>query len=569
MEEVVGKNFGPYKIVAPLGGGGMATVYRGYQPGMDRYVAIKVLPPAYALDSKFVERFRREARTIAKLEHPHILPVHDFGEAQGSLYLVMRLIETGTLHDRMEAGPLPLDEAGKVIAQLADALDYAHSQGVIHRDLKPSNVLIDRRGDCFLADFGIAKLLQESAFTTSGSLLGTPQYVSPEQVFGQPVDHRSDLYALGVMLYQMTAGRLPFEADTAMAMALKHAHEPPLPPRAANPNIPPALETVILRALEKNPDDRFQSGLEFARAVKSALSAMPEPRSTSMPTVIAAPSAPASPQTVAAPPASTSSLAAVPQTVAAPPASTAPLPAGPVTTPVRATRPAPFTLGVIAVIAVAVIIGGGLLTAGLWAGLTWLRSKPVSPSPAGKTSALLEETFSDTALGWELSGKVDRASGRYDTASGEYVIQSANSGQLVAAAAHMPTFKDTLATLETYVAQGTDFKYGLMCRHQADAFSGYAFLVRHPDLVRISRWDDGSENNLAEFSTPAVVAAVGQHIEIAVACVGSDFTLAVNGTQLYEFSDVAYTSGDFALLVESLSDEPAEIRFDKLIVTPR
>jgi len=183
MENIqAGQTIGPYQIIQQIGQGGMATVYKAYQPAMDRFVALKILPRQLAESPEFMGRFRQEARTIARLEHAHILPVHDYGESGSYTYLAMRFVEAGTLKDRLQAGPLRPDEIDRYFMQLADALDYAHAHGVVHRDLKPSNVLLDARGDLFLTDFGIAKLLEtDSRFTGTGALIGTPAYMSPSR----------------------------------------------------------------------------------------------------------------------------------------------------------------------------------------------------------------------------------------------------------------------------------------------------------------------------------------------------------------------------------------------------
>ncbi|MGZ9226345.1 MAG: serine/threonine-protein kinase, partial [Anaerolineales bacterium] len=207
-----GQTLGPYRIINQIGKGGMATVYKAYQPSVDRYVALKVLPSQLAESKEFATRFQQEARIIAKLEHPHILPVFDYGESDGIAYLVMRYLEAGTLKEKMEAGrPLPLNEIDRIFNQLTDALTYAHSHGIVHRDLKPANALIDSYGNIFLTDFGIAKLLESASprLTQTDAIMGTPAYISPEQAQGQPVDQRSDIYSLGIILYEMVTGRVP------------------------------------------------------------------------------------------------------------------------------------------------------------------------------------------------------------------------------------------------------------------------------------------------------------------------------------------------------------------------
>jgi ligand-binding sensor domain-containing protein/tRNA A-37 threonylcarbamoyl transferase component Bud32 len=277
MSEYIGKQLGAYRVVEQIGQGGMATIYKAYQPAMDRYVAVKILPSHFTQDASFTARFTQEARTLARLEHPHILPVHDYGEQEGIAYLVMRYINAGTLKDLIaQRGALSLKEAARIFDQVGRALGYAHSQGVIHRDIKPGNILIDERGDAFLTDFGIAKLVEGTAqFTATGAVVGTPAYMSPEQGMGMPADKRSDIYALGVMLYEMVTGRVPFEAETPLAVLLKHVNAPLPPPRQIKPDLPEAVERVILNALAKSPDDRFQSAEQVAEAFQKAVAGLP------------------------------------------------------------------------------------------------------------------------------------------------------------------------------------------------------------------------------------------------------------------------------------------------------
>lgn len=272
MEDLTGKQLGPYQIIGPLGEGGMAAVYKAFQPSMERVIALKVLPRHYANDPEFTGRFHREARVIANLQHPHILPVFDFGQSDGYTYLAMPFVEGGTLSDRLRHSRLELPEIQRILNQVGDALDYAHAQGIIHRDIKPSNILLDRRNNCLLADFGLARLIENTGFVTqSGGILGTPAYMSPEQGLGEKVDSRSDIYSLGVILYQMVAGRPPFQAETPMAIMVKHIHDPLLPPRHHNPAVPEAVERVILKALAKNPADRYPTAGDMVRALNQAI----------------------------------------------------------------------------------------------------------------------------------------------------------------------------------------------------------------------------------------------------------------------------------------------------------
>lgn len=273
MENLTGKQFGPYKIIAPLGKGGMAAVYKAYQPGMERHVALKVLPQQLATTPEFVGRFQQEAKVLAKLLHPHILPVFDFGESEGYTYIVMPFVERGTLTNLMHGKPLPLSQIANVISQVGDALDYAHSHGVVHRDVKPDNVLVDERGNCLLTDFGIAKILEgTSKFTNIGGVIGTPAYMSPEQGLGLSIDGRSDIYSLGIILYEMTTGRVPFIAETPNAVIFKHIQDPLPLPRVLNPNLPEDVAIVIIKALAKQSEDRFATAGDMVTALQAAVS---------------------------------------------------------------------------------------------------------------------------------------------------------------------------------------------------------------------------------------------------------------------------------------------------------
>jgi len=277
MSGYIGKRLGSYTIVEQVGQGGMATVFKAYQPSMDRYVAVKILPSHFTEDETFVARFTQEARTLARLEHPHILPVHDYGEQEGSTYLVMRYIDAGTLKDLIAGrGPLELNEAARIMGQLGRALGYAHSQGIIHRDIKPTNVLIDEPGNAFLTDFGIAKLVAGTAqFTATGTIVGTPAYMSPEQCMGQTLDHRSDIYSLGIVLYEMLTGGVPFDAETPLAVLMQHVNAPLPLPRQIKLDLPEVVERVILKALAKAPDDRFQTAEEMVETLERAVAGLP------------------------------------------------------------------------------------------------------------------------------------------------------------------------------------------------------------------------------------------------------------------------------------------------------
>jgi serine/threonine-protein kinase len=270
-----GRKIGQYEILEPLGKGGMASVYRAYQTNLDREVAIKVMAERYNTDPAFVERFRREARSIARLRHPNILTVYDAGNENGLLYLVMELIEGPTLKELLNNQPLALEQAEKIIGQMASALDYAHEAGIIHRDVKPSNVLIDKGERAVLADFGIVKMVNEEnpdnlQLTNTGTGVGTPDYMSPEQAMGEHLDARSDEYSLAVMFYEMMTGRPPFSGDTPIAIVMGHVSKPLPLPTKYNPSISPAIEQVLLKGLAKRPEERYSTTGEFGAAVHEA-----------------------------------------------------------------------------------------------------------------------------------------------------------------------------------------------------------------------------------------------------------------------------------------------------------
>lgn len=268
----IGENIGPYRITEQLGQGGMATVYKAYHAALDRYVALKVLHPAFSEDKTFELRFQREARVVAKLEHPHIVPVYDYAEHEHRPYLVMKFIEGETLKARIGRGPLSSEEIQKVVDSVGSALAYAHKQGILHRDIKPSNVLIATDGTMYLADFGLARIAQAGESTlSSDSIMGTPQYISPEQAMGKKdLDEGTDIYSFGVMLYELVVGQVPFNADTPFSIIHDHIYSPLPMPRAVNPKVPESVERVLLKALSKERADRYDSVDSMARAFKQA-----------------------------------------------------------------------------------------------------------------------------------------------------------------------------------------------------------------------------------------------------------------------------------------------------------
>jgi hypothetical protein len=261
---------GRYELGEVVGQGGMAVVHRALDRTLGREVALKVLRDQYSADPEFVERFEREARAAARLAHPNIVDIYDVGSDDGTHYIVMELVEGENLKSLVRrGGRLPPALVIRFGREIASALDYAHRRGLVHRDVKPQNVLVDADGHTKLTDFGIAQAAEHVSLTQTGIVLGTAQYMAPEQAQGKPIGPATDLYSLGVVLYELATGRLPFEGDSPLTVALRHVQEQPIPPRRLNPSLPPELETVILRAMAKDPGRRYASGAELAQALAS------------------------------------------------------------------------------------------------------------------------------------------------------------------------------------------------------------------------------------------------------------------------------------------------------------
>jgi serine/threonine-protein kinase len=328
-----GSTAGPYRIVEPLGRGGMASVYRAYEPALDRYVALKVLPREFLHDPSFAERFRREAKVIARLEHPNIVPIYafDIEQAEGIPWMAMRLIAGGSLSQLLKREQLGFARSVAILRGVAAALDHAHGKGIVHRDVKPQNVLLDEERRVYLADFGIAKILESpGGLTATGMITGTPQYMAPEQATATNVDRHADIYALGIVAYELFTGHVPFSADTPVAVLMKHIQEPlPLPPPST---VPESLLRPVLRCTSKKPADRWPSAGAFVAALEAGLEAQALPVLADVGPVASPRTAPA-PTLVPSRPASPSVAGATPPAVVSPPPAAA-------TTPRAVARPA-------------------------------------------------------------------------------------------------------------------------------------------------------------------------------------------------------------------------------------
>ena len=403
-DPLIGQRLGEYRLEALLGQGGMARVYRAVDERLRRYAVVKVIDPRFRSDAEYVRRFEREAQSVAQLEHPHIVRLYRFAEQGGWLYMAMQYIEGSDLafvldSYRADGAFIEAPDASRIVREVCEALDYAHSRGVIHRDVKPANIMLNRQGHAILTDFGLALL---TAVGTRGEIFGTPEYLAPEQAISSAkAVPQSDLYAVGVILYEMFTGQLPFKAREPLDVALLHINEPPRPPSELRPEISPALEAVILKALAKKPAERYPTGAALADAVAQALRAQSEA------TLLAAPSRaaqtqasipdrialelssqplPPLPAGLAAPAAQAAERIAPPERLPAPPLQPAFSSPAPAKAPITWDRRAWLYLsGVLAVLLLAGICGLGVGLPALAGALNGSR-KPAA-SPVGGASA--------------------------------------------------------------------------------------------------------------------------------------------------------------------------------------
>jgi len=557
-----GQMLGAYRIINQVGQGGMASVYKAYQPSMDRNVAIKVLPRQLAESKEFAARFQQEARIIARLEHPHILPVFDYGESDGVTYFVMRYLEAGTLKSKMAAGQLSLNEIDRLFTQLADALGYAHSHGVVHRDLKPANALIDEQGNIFLTDFGIAKLLESAAphLTQTDAIMGTPAYISPEQARAQTVDQRSDIYSLGIILYELVTGRVPFTADTPLAVILKHVSDPLPLPSIIKPDIPESIEQVILKALAKEPDDRYATTAEFLAAWKRALQEKETVRHVAERTMLATP----------------------PSTPASRPAQFAPAP--------KAVSKTGSTTGWLVGCGIGACVLLTIMGVVLYASgsqfLSFLNPATATPIPT-QTPTLIPPT--NTAVPTLVPASTGDVLLQDDFSSEDWgtLTDTDNSIEYDGAALRMKIFKKNWFVWSTpngeiyknihmeVTATNNDGEsttaFGLMC-YQQEANSSYYYVAMTPGgEYAIVLAADGKKDvfltNNNQWGASDLIKKNKSSYRVGADCGNGKLTLYVDGKQIDSVADSTYTSGTvgaFTWSGENVTN--ADVFFDDFII---
>ena len=554
--DLVGKTIGQYQIVESIGAGGMATIFKAYQAAIDRYVAIKIIPPYFAEDVTFVKRFLQEAKAIASLEHPHILAVYDFGTYNDLPYLVMRYVDGGTLDDLM---PQSLADARvvEIIGGIADALAYAHRQGVVHRDIKPSNILFDVHGQALLADFGVAKKLVDTGgtqLTSADSIMGTPNYMAPEQASGLPVDGRSDIYALGVVLYELLTGRPPYQGATPLATVLMHVSEPLPPPRSINPHISSALEQVVLKAMEKDPDQRYQTAAEMAQALRQALHSREEAAAEK----------------------------AVPLPPALPPAE-----AKPVWTNRFVQGGVALTVVLLIIIGVIGLAGRGgetdLAETGVTAPLTAATDNtppPPTNTPAAPLepptslldellagSILFREQFGSNERGWFINAFEDET-GRYEAkiVNGRYRL-SREAKESLFMWQELPEveFDDFVLVVEAFpISEGAPFAYGLTFRSNANS-EFYTFEVNNIGAFKVRfRGIEGWQVLVEETPMPAIVPDAPNRLIVKAS--GPALSFYVNGQLATTLEDAHSQSGRIGVLLEVEEGQQGAVEFDDLTV---
>jgi len=559
VTDLEGTTLGRYRVLARLGRGGMADVYKAFQPSLDRYVAIKVLHPSMVDDKEFIGRFQREAKSVAALRHPNIIQVFDYDSQGDTYYMVMEYIDGPTLraaledlHDRREH--VPLDVALRIVSDVGAALSYAHEAGVVHRDVKPANILLERSGRVILTDFGVAKILTGTKVTVTGTVLGTPAYMSPEQGMGEHGDSRSDIYSLGVVLYELSTGRLPFDADTPLAVLLKHVHDPLPLPRQVNPSLPEEVERIILKALAKEPSDRYQAVQDMLAEIATLpTSVVPKALPDGLTTRVLAERLPQAP--------------------------TAPSPTPPAAAGAAPARRRSFALlGGGAVIAIVVCLG--LLIAGgfvLYITGDDILQRVRSVAPAATTATtrgptptvqpgavLFEDDFSDVNSGWD---RFDDGVSGTDYFEGSYRIWAdkpsvdywSNPGRVL---------QDVRISVSAFKAGGPDDNdFGVICRYQ-DTENFYAFLISSDGFYGIEIFEGGERKMIGQnqmLSTPHIHQGQASN-EIIAQCVGDHLSLSVNGEILADVRDATFKAGDVGLIAGTYDEPGVDIRFDDFAV---
>lgn len=549
----------------------MASVYLAHDPNFQRNVAIKLISSSLLDNPTFRERFEREARLIAKIEHPAIVPVYDYGEQDNQLYLVMRYMPGGTLVKKVKQG-LTLDEAIKIISQVAPALDAVHAQGVVHRDLKPGNILLDNFDNAAISDFGIAHLSAATTDLTGSAIIGTPSYMSPEQVRGdEELDGRSDIYALGVILFEMLTGRGPFRANTPMSVALKHLSEPLPSILSFRPDLPFDIERILGKAMAKDREMRYATASEMAHDLQ-AIPVSPEHHAPR-------PSLPATPSGSEIAPTEMETAAESEPELNAPGTSQASkarpsTSASPLSTKAASGRaswgPLQFALAGGAGLALLGLCGL-VVFFGVWAagqGLSGQNQTPIAaPSATVPVSAaaniLFADDFSDPASGWPTIQN-DRGGYGYRQ-DGYHIYVSQINAALWATTNRQDGDAQISVDARPLSATGSGY-YGLLCRIQ-DNDNFYYFVVQNNGDFTIGKYKNAEFQSLTQgWQQNSAIRTGGQSNRLTAECAGNSLRFYANGTLLGEATDTDFASGFNGLVVAALDSQGFEVIFNNFLI---
>lgn len=567
-----------YEIQSELGRGGMAVVYLAYDPNFRRNVAIKVVSGGFQDNSSFRDRFVREARLIASMEHPAIVPVYDYGEQDDQLYLVMRHMPGGALTGKINEGVLTLGYSTWMISQIAPALDAVHSQGIVHRDLKPGNILLDGFGNPAISDFGIAHFTAATSDLTGSAVIGTPSYMSPEQVRADSdLDGRSDVYALGVILFEMLTGRRPFQANTPMSVAMKHLTDPLPSILAFRSDLPIELDSILGKAMAKDREERYTSASELASALKILPGAddnrntHPEvhfsiPRKNEdastevdVPDNGGMPNHPYNPQPVSRP--------AVGGDL--PPKSISPS-----TGQTRGSKkPANRTLQIAAIAGIAMVLLFTCSSMGMVGTLVGLFLPGLFPGqgapPVGTATItanpveviLFSDDFTDPQTGWPND---QFALGGYRYSQDGYHILVDEAGQAFWATT---TREDDNVSIHVNVKpaeQGANGYYGLLCRYQGNQ-GFYYFVIQNNGSYAIGKYQNSGFQH--EWKQSAAIRQGSQTNLLRADCTGSTLRFYANNTFLDEVTDAEFSSGSSGMIAAALDTRGVDIVFNNFLIT--
>jgi serine/threonine-protein kinase len=576
---MTGKIIARYEIQSEIGRGGMAAVYLAYDPNFRRNIAIKLVSVNLQENHVFRDRFEREAHLIAKIEHPAIVPVYDFGEQDAQLYLVMRYMPGGSLSNRVKEGALSLDYSTQILSQIAPALDAVHAQGIVHRDLKPANILLDSFGNAAISDFGIAHFTAATTDLTGSAIIGTPTYMSPEQVRGDTdLDGRSDIYALGVILFEMLTSRGPYHAPTPMSVALKHLTEPIPSIRSLRPDLPIEVEQILNKALAKDREMRYTRATELVHelnAVPGLSQAIEAPAPVhagrshreNLPTELdgeehsqLALDSSASPVIEVAPP---------------PAPASGEQPSIPRTPPNKSSRRI-LTIVVIAVMGLFLLaVCGSLGLLGTWASLglpglppgetqTAVSTPTAAPTPAPDIVLFMDD-FSDPASGWPT---IQNARGGYEYRADGYHIFVHELDAVLWAKTTREDQDTSISVDAKPVTEGTDSYFGLLCRIQDDQ-NFYYFVIRASGDFIIGKYKNARFQPLLSegWRSSDAIHRGDQTNRIKADCVGNTLRFYANNVMLAEVADTDFVSGASGILVGALDTQGFEALFNHFVIT--